>query len=170
MGSKETKHAATAAASPSANDNAPAEETVPAQPEQEGRNDENKVTRKDWKALDMPEETETFTLTRHFSEQQMRVLERGHVPEEMEDKWFWYVEDNKLYAHRSWTGYCIYILEFSADDNHKVTVNRFPMQYGCTDIKRDEQSLNSLLNWWVQGPYDYYGEFVEETAEALRKK
>lgn len=40
-------------------------------------------------------------------------LSLGLIPEEMEDKWFIYLEDNKLYCHRSWTGLCTYIVEFA---------------------------------------------------------
>lgn len=40
-------------------------------------------------------------------------LSLGLIPEEMEDKWFIYLEDNKLYCHRSWTGLCAYIVEFA---------------------------------------------------------
>jgi len=33
----------------------------------------------------------------------------GLVPEEIEDKWFIYWEDDTLFFHRSWTGNCIYV-------------------------------------------------------------
>lgn len=33
----------------------------------------------------------------------------------MEDKWFSYMDENTLYAHRSWTGYCIYIIEINVE-------------------------------------------------------
>ena len=107
-----------------------------------------KVTRNDWKVEDMPSKNETFTLSRRFSSKQMKVLEKGHIPKEMEDKWFWYMEDNKLYAHRSWTGSCVYIVEFGQGDQHKVTVNRDPEEYTCTSIEEDTRILNSLLDWW----------------------
>ena len=43
----------------------------------------------------------------------------------MEDKWFSYMDGNTLYAHRSWTGYCIYIIEINVETGvHDVTVNR----------------------------------------------
>ncbi|MBR5684212.1 MAG: hypothetical protein IKW96_13240 [Ruminococcus sp.] len=123
--------------------------------------------RSDWKSSDMPEKNETFILNRAFDEKQLKVLRRGNIPQEMEDKWFWYMEGNKLYAHRSWTGYCIYIIEFSADNAHKVTVNRDPEQYKCTSTDEDIKKLNTLLDWWCEEKYDYYHEWLSETMAPL---
>ena len=69
----------------------------------------------DWTAYDMPEKHDSFVLVRTFTPEQMQALRHGNIPEEMEDKWFWYMEGNTLYAHRSWTGYCIYVIQFSED-------------------------------------------------------
>ena len=80
----------------------------------------------DWKTEPMPEQHETFLLTRSFNDEEMAVLRRGNIPQAMEDKWFWYMEDKTLWAHRSWTGYCIYRIDFKKDNNHVVTVNRDP--------------------------------------------
>lgn len=124
----------------------------------------------DWKTLDMPAENETFVLQRSFSEEQMTALRKGNIPEEMEDKWFWYMEGNTLYAHRSWTGFCVYIIEFSPDGNNKVTVNRDSSQYTCTSVDEDRKTLNELLNWWSGAPYDYYHEWLSEPVNALKKQ
>ncbi|MDX1495711.1 MAG: hypothetical protein R3253_16700 [Longimicrobiales bacterium] len=45
-----------------------------------------------------------------FTEEEVRRLRLGLVPQEMEEKWFVYCEDDTLYFHRSWTGYCLYTL------------------------------------------------------------
>ena len=114
--------------------------------------------RNDWKTLDMPEQHDTFIFQRPFSSQQMAALRRGNIPQEMEDKWFWFMEGDTLYAHRSWTGICVYRIDFKPDNNHVVTVNRDPEQYKCTSTAEDAQQLNSLLDWWTQDSYDYYNE------------
>ena len=128
------------------------------------------AVRSNWKALDMPEQHDEFILHRHFSEDEMNALRKGNIPQEMEDKWFWYVEGDTLYAHRSWTGFCIYILKFTDNDDHLVTVNRDTEQYGCKDVEEDRVSLNKLLNWWSQPSYDHYSEWLSETADALEKQ
>ena len=124
----------------------------------------------DWKTCEMPKQHDTFVLERSFTDSQMKALRHGNIPQEMEDKWFWYMEGDTLYAHRSWTGHCIYIVEFKPDGRHLVTVNRDPEQYKCTDIETDIASVNRLLDWWSKPSYDYYHEWLEETAEALKKR
>jgi 8-oxo-dGTP diphosphatase len=128
------------------------------------------ATRDDWTAMDMPEQNDTFTLVRSFSDQQMEAMRRGHIPQAMEDKWFWYMDENTLFAHRSWTGFCIYKIEFHWDVSHIVTVNRDPEQYTRASIEEDRDNLNKLLDWWSQPGYDHYNEWLAETADAIKKQ
>ena len=86
----------------------------------------------EWDKKPMLKKQEALAFKRAFTAEQMKVLRRGHVPEAMEDKWFWYMQGNKLYAHRSWTGICIYIVEFCPGHVLRVHVNRNPKQYYCT--------------------------------------
>lgn len=124
----------------------------------------------DWQTSDMPDQHDTFTLHRELSEKDVAVLRMGNIPQEMEDKWFWYCEGNTLYAHRSWTGFCIYVIQMNPGrSEHQVTVNRYPEQYGCTDTAEDEKNLNMLLNWWTKPKYDYYNEWLAETYINLKK-
>lgn len=129
-----------------------------------------KITeRSDWKTLDMPARQETFRFHRPFTAEQMAALRRGNIPQEMEDKWFWFMEGDTLFAHRSWTGICIYRVDFQPDHNHLVTVNRDPEQYKCKSAAEDAQLLNNLLNWWTQDTYDYKNEWLSETYDMLKK-
>ena len=124
----------------------------------------------DWQTSDMPQSHDSFWLKRDFTEAQMAKLRHGNIPQEMEDKWFWYMEENTLFAHRSWTGFCIYVVEFSTTGKHRVLVNRDPEQYKCISIEHDAQQLNELLNWWTQPTYDYYHQWLSETVTALAAK
>ena len=123
--------------------------------------------RDDWKTEAMPKQHETFVLNRSFNDVEMYALRCGNIPQAMEDKWFWYMEGSTLWAHRSWTGYCIYQIDFKEDDHHIVTVNRDPEQYECTSIDKDIASLNKLLDWWTQTPYDHYHEWLSEIIDQL---
>ncbi len=125
--------------------------------------------RGDWKTEPMPEQHETFVLNRSFNDAEMAALRHGNIPQAMEDKWFWYMEGSTLWAHRSWTGYCIYRINFSDGHRHLVTVNRDPEQYRSTGIKEDIESINKLLDWWTGTPYDHYHEWLSETCDALEK-
>ena len=109
--------------------------------------DQNKkcaARRSDWKTEPMPERHDTFTLHRSFS-------------------------DAEMAAHRSWTGYCIYRIDFQEDHRHIVTVNRDPEQYSCTSVKEDRKTLNQLLDRWTQTPYDYDQAWLSETYDALKR-
>ena len=133
-------------------------------------NNKTRIARRgDWKTEPMPERHDTFVLTRSLSSEEMAALRRGHVPEAMEDKWFWYMEGQTLFAHRSWTGYCIFRIDFKEDNAHVVTVNRDPAQYGGTDIEQDAETLNELLDRWTETPYDHYNAWMSEIAEMLKK-
>ncbi len=136
------------------------------------KNYKNKIrvaNREDWKTESMPTQHETFVLNRPFSDREMAVLRCGNIPKTMEDKWFWYMERSTLWAHRSWTGYCIYQIEFKDDNNHVVIVNRDPDQYKFTSIEEDIEYLNKLLSLWTKTPYDYYNEWISETYDILKK-
>ena len=125
--------------------------------------------RDDWKTTPMPEKHDTFILDRSFTANQMTALRRGNIPHEMEDKWFFFMEGDTFYAHRSWTGFCIYRIDFKPDGKHIVTVNRDESQYGCKDTAEDAKMLNELLDWWAQDQYDYYHEWLSETVTTLKK-
>nr|MBQ4457217.1 macro domain-containing protein [Clostridia bacterium] len=127
------------------------------------------VKKEDWKTCEMPEQKDRFELMADLSDKQLDILRHGHLPKEMEDKWFWYMEDDVLYAHRSWTGHCIYIADLSQKGRFRITVNRDPEQYRCTDIQEDKEKFKDLLSWWLQEPYDHYNEWLHETVKTLEK-
>jgi len=89
------------------------------------------ANRNSWKTLPLPSQRAKLSVKRTFSEQEYNRLSVGFIPEEMEDKWFIFLENNVLFFHRSWTGVCIY--EAHLDNNHSVKevwVNRDNEQYG----------------------------------------
>lgn len=43
-----------------------------------------------------------------FNPAEWRRLERGLIPDQMEEKWFVYVDDEWIHFHRSWTGFELY--------------------------------------------------------------
>ena len=108
------------------------------------------VKKDDWKTLEIPTQFETFFLERTLTKKDLAYIKEGHRSEEMEDKWFMYCEDHKLFIHRSWTGYCIYIVELSDNGKMKTIVNRDPQQYKETDIEQDKLQLNILINRLVK--------------------
>lgn len=101
----------------------------------------------DWKTLEMPLENVQFKLDFDLTEEEFHTLQYGHIPQEMEDKWFMYYDEGKFYFYRSWTGFCIYVVSVSDKGKiENVLVNRNSNQYTETDIERDKIMLAILLN------------------------
>lgn len=106
------------------------------------------MTRDDWKLRKMPKSRATIRASRRFSEREMEKIKLGFRPPDMDYKWFIFYEKDRLYIHRSWTGYCIYIVRFEKDGRDyvacEVDVNRNPKQYGVSDDSYDAQ-----MAFWV---------------------
>lgn len=109
-----------------------------------------KTQRSDWdKHEPMPLQHKAFSCSHNFTPSEYLKIQKGVLPEQMEDKWFIYFEEDKLYFHRSWTGYCIYIAEFEKKEDCyqmcKLTINRAVEQYTETDDKWDMQFVIYLV-------------------------
>ena len=104
----------------------------------------------DWKALPMPELNTTIPLGLLYHKKQLIMMRRGVIPREMEDKWFVYWKGGDLYFHRSWTGFCLYIVRFEVEDMGakavEAVVNRDPDQYRCTDDLYDAKMILYLIS------------------------
>jgi len=68
--------------------------------------------RGDWKTM-MPDEWRATTLDRTYTADEFARITLGRVPEVMEDKWFIFFEEPWLYFIRSWTGFCLYKVQFA---------------------------------------------------------
>lgn len=113
------------------------------------------VTKNDWKISEMPKEHAVFQVKRHFTEAQLYTISKGHIPADMDDRWFFYREGEKLYVHRSWSGFCIFIIELNpTTDVHTIIVNRDPKQYNSDDLDDDIRLVNDLLDWWACPNFD----------------
>ena len=104
----------------------------------------------DWKTTPLPPKSVRLTYERAFSSAEGDKIKAGFLPQGMDDKWFIYFENDTLYFHRSWTGYCIYQVRFAQDANGfrtlSVEINRDLEQYRQGDNKKDLQLLNWLID------------------------
>ena len=107
------------------------------------------VRSSDWKTEPMPSECKVVPIDLRFSLAEMSKIRRGFKPQDMDDRWFAYVEDETLYLHRSWSGYCVYEVNFTDDDGYaeadQFTVNRNTEQYTCTDDAEDAENVVQLI-------------------------
>ena len=103
------------------------------------------VRKSDWETVEMPLQVTHFVIEKDFSKKEMRCIKRGFRPQEMEDKWFLCYSKGKLYCYRSWTGYCIFIIDFSEKGKLHVTANRNPEQWTDNFLVTDDENLVSAL-------------------------
>ena len=103
-----------------------------------------------WKNQPLPTRVATLPFRHGYTAEEFAALTRGLIPEEMEDKWFVFMQDGVLNFHRSWTGVCIYRVVLHEENGvyivHEVLVNRDPEQYKSTDDAYDSALLNFLID------------------------
>lgn len=104
----------------------------------------------DWKTEPLPVQRATITLDRNFTAQEIERIQTGLIPEQMEDKWFIYWREDRLFFHRSWTGFCVYMVKFTNTNGSyrmvEADVNRVSEQYRETSDKHDELMISYLID------------------------
>lgn len=113
------------------------------------------ATRDDWRCRPLPEQQASLHTDRTYTPLEMKRIKQGVIPEVMEDKWFIFYEDDVLYLHRSWTGYCVYKAHFQQRDDRwhveRLMVNRDPDQYTQTDDEYDARLFDFVVDLLLLG-------------------
>ena len=108
----------------------------------------------DWKTKPMPPNHNIVTLNRELTDDDYKCLLIGIIPKEMEDRWFMYTVDNQIHIHRSWTGYCIFVLRSEIiNGKHTLTealVNQDPDQYKAGSKESVIANINLILGWFIE--------------------
>jgi hypothetical protein len=91
-----------------------------------------------------------MTLKRHYDAQQYQRLAEGRLPQDQDDRWFvWVDDDHVVHVHRSWTGFEIYEVHLAASaggyEIQGVSVNAEPDQHQ-PNPGLDEAILGPLLD------------------------
>jgi hypothetical protein len=128
------------------------------------------ATRKDWRIVPMPKRRAQLAIDRTFSREEMNLIKRGFIPQQMEQKWFIFFERNRLYVHRSWTGFCIYMVKCEKKSNgyliSRAEVNRDAEQYSEADNVYDAKLLLYLIDGALLGrPVKFPSRAGESSAE-----
>lgn len=97
------------------------------------------ATRSSWKTHPMPESRQALPWSRAFSRDEMQAMARGLLPQQMEDKWFIFLEDDQLYFHRSWTGLCCY----------QVDLDKRKAWYNAEEVDMPEPEHVELLDFLI---------------------
>lgn len=108
----------------------------------------------------MPAAKKQLSFSRTFTRDEYRQITFGHIPKEMEDKWFVFFENDKIYFHRSWTGFCIFEVELqSVGENYSIKsvwVNRDISQNEETDDEFELQTLSFLIDRLLLGKRKWF--------------
>ena len=126
---------------------------------------------KDWKTKPMPKSSTKVKLNKMYTKEEIEKIMWGYIPEQMEDKWFIYWENDRLFFHRSWTGVCVYIVNFKKNKAgdyfaKDATVNRNPQQYKIEDDEYDRQMLFFLIDVLL---LNKRGEFPSRYSNSIKK-
>jgi hypothetical protein len=97
-----------------------------------------------------PSKKAVFSVDRTFDPLDAALIARGFIPQEMEEKWFVYLENERLIFKRSWTGIVIYRVEAVWRGRTlylgQAEVNRRADQYQETDSEYDRMLLDFLIS------------------------
>jgi O-acetyl-ADP-ribose deacetylase len=108
-----------------------------------------------WKTQPMPAKRAAIPLQRRFDPEEHARLALGLIPQQMEDKWFIYLEDDWIHFHRSWTGKTIYQVRLRPAGEGSVVeeawVNRDLDEYKGTDDAKDAAMLSFLIERLLLG-------------------
>jgi hypothetical protein len=109
-----------------------------------------KATRDSWMRIPMPEAKMQLEVDRTFSQEECECLQRGRIPQDMDDRWFIYFEDDWLFLHRSWTGHGIYQIRLEPSKEGckiaEVWANGDPSQFRPGTPEENNRLLSGLLN------------------------
>ena len=117
-----------------------------------------KAERRHWKIkLSDISQPKRIDFSIKFTDEQFEKITNGLIPEEMEDKWFIFFEDDWLYFHRSWTGNCQFKLRITKEEDEKqysvkdFYAERNPERYKCVDDFEDISKIQILINRGLLG-------------------
>lgn len=115
-----------------------------------------KATSKDWKTKPLPKKRSLIPADRQFTSGEMDRIKRGFIPMAMEEKWFVFFKRNRLYFHRSWTGYCVFVAHFKRRQDgyvlHLIEANRNRRQYTAQDDAYDAKLVSNIIDNFLLAP------------------
>ena len=107
------------------------------------------AARTSWKTLPCPVEREALSLPLLFSDEEGERLRFGHIPADMDEKWFIFFEDGWLYFHRSWTSDCIFGVKLDGSPAGVRVVeawaSRDRQRYNPQGIEQEKQLIIDLI-------------------------
>jgi hypothetical protein len=122
----------------------------------------------------MPWSHKTHCVTWEYSNEELEKIERGYTASCMEEKWNIFVQDSTIRFHRSWTGFCVYLVHLiKSEECYKascVEINRDPKQYTETDDVFDLALVSFLIESLLLGKKVEFPQKDQSPEEAAIKQ
>lgn len=103
----------------------------------------------------MPPETAVLNYKAEFMPEEFDKISQGLKPQQMEDKWLIEMEGDTLSFCRSWTGHCIFRVEFAGNGGRyavrSALANRNAEQYNSPGDDYDAALLGFLIEVLLLG-------------------
>ena len=107
------------------------------------------ATKASWKTNPPPEDRQHFELPLLFNDDEGEKIRLGHVPKDMDDRWFIYFDQGWLYFHRSWTGDCIFGVRLDGSSAGARVVDawasRDSKRYNSPGMEQEKDLVTELI-------------------------
>ena len=105
------------------------------------------MDKEDLTPMDKPH---TVPIRLRFTQQQYEKLKKG-IDDEMDARWFVYVEDNIVHCHRTWTGYEVFRAELKPDSESYIITELIAesnkKKYNSENEEREVLSFCKVIAW-----------------------
>ena len=107
--------------------------------------------RGDWEAHPLTTPESIPPPTRIWTPEELDRIREGYIPHMMEEKWFIFMEGNRLFAHRSWTGLGVYEATFTPVDAGYVIESVVVTGDRSEYERRSDQDESLILEMLITG-------------------
>jgi hypothetical protein len=106
-----------------------------------------------WEILPLPANRISLGFVGTYDDAEAERIRQGFIPQQMEDKWFVYFKEGWLYFHRSWTGACIFGVQFDSQGIRAIDswITADPQQPANKDLDYDRKLLGCLIDALLLG-------------------
>lgn len=134
-----------------------------------------RARRSDWRNSSIPTEKENIDFKESYSAQEYKKIKIGYIPDELEDPWFMYVEDDCLYIHpNDGIGRCVYQVRFKQIDGHYQAVDTWASRSKRRPLPSDDKSLVSFADTYnkskTQGDFQHLSAILAEHPVSTKEK
>ena len=105
----------------------------------------------DWEAHPLTHPESIPPPTRIWTSEEMDHIREGYIPHMMEEKWFIFMEGNRLFAHRSWTGLGVYEATFAPVDGGYVISSAVVTGDRSEYERSSDQDESLILEMFIAG-------------------